>query len=63
MSITEWVRMLNEAGFNAMPLGLNYAIEDYVDGSHFSNKASPRMAADVAGMLRKMAGSGLSAGR
>jgi len=56
LSVNEWVRMLDRAGFNAMPLGLNYAAEDYIDGSHFSNKASARMAVEVAGKLRTMTG-------
>ena len=54
MSISEWVRMLYEAGFNAMPMGLNYRPEDFIDPTHFSNFASTRMAAEAASMLREM---------
>ena len=54
MAISEWVRMLDEAGFNAMPMGVNYRPEDYADPTHFSNLASTRMAAEAASMLREI---------
>jgi hypothetical protein len=45
---------LNEKGFNAMTMGLNYVSDDYVDFKHHSGSAAPKMAEDVAVKLRSM---------
>jgi hypothetical protein len=54
-AITESVRAYQEAGFDAIPLGLHYPADCYVDTSHFSNAASTRMARDVASEVEKIA--------
>jgi len=54
-AILGWVDALREAGFRAIPLGLDYSDEDYVDTSHFSEKAAPKMADDVMREIQKIA--------
>ena len=53
-SVLEDAKTLGDQGFHAIPLGIGYASEDYVDSSHFSNSAAPKMAEDVAAALLKM---------
>jgi hypothetical protein len=54
-SLRNWSETLNNAGFQAFPLGIDYDSEDFIDAHHFSNRAAPKMAADVAVRLRRMA--------
>ena len=37
------------------PLGIDYESEDFIDAHHFSNRGAPKMAADVAAKVRRMA--------
>lgn len=54
-SVTDSVRAYREAGFDSIPLGLDYSAEDFSDPSHFSDAAAPRMAKDVSAEIRRMA--------
>lgn len=54
-AITESVRAYQAAGFDAIPLGLGYPANHYIDTSHFSNAASPRMAREVAREIENVA--------
>jgi hypothetical protein len=54
-SLLKWSETLNHAGFQAFPLGTDYDSEDFIDAHHFSNRGAPKMAADVAAMIRRMA--------
>ena len=54
-SLHNWSQTLNAAGFDAFSLGNHYDSEDFVDAHHFSNRAAPKMAADVAHRVRQMA--------
>lgn len=54
-ALAESVRAYQEAGFDAIPLGLHYPANHYIDTSHFSNAASPRMAREVAQEIEKIA--------
>ena len=54
-SLRNWSATLNDAGFQAFPLGINYESEDFIDAHHFSDRAAPKMAADVAARVRRMA--------
>jgi len=55
-AISEWVKTLGRAGYRSMSLGLDYKAEDYVDISHFSEKAAPKMADDVMRGILEIAG-------
>ena len=54
-SLRSWSETLNNAGFQAFPLGIDYESEDFIDAHHFSNRGAPKMAADVAAKVRRMA--------
>jgi lysophospholipase L1-like esterase len=54
-SLRNWSETLNDAGFQAFPLGRDYDSEDFIDAHHFSNRGAPKMAADVAARVRRMA--------
>ena len=54
-SLRSWSETLNNAGFQAFPLGIDYESEDFIDAHHFSNRGAPKMAADVAARVRRMA--------
>ena len=54
-SLRSWSETLNDAGFQAFPLGIDYESEDFIDAHHFSNRGAPKMAADVAARVRRMA--------
>ena len=54
-SLRDWSETLNAAGFQTFPLGTDYDSEDFIDAHHFSNKAAPKMAADVAERVRRLA--------
>ncbi len=54
-SLRNWSETLSKAGFQAFPLGIDYESEDFIDAHHFSNMGAPKMAADVAARLRRMA--------
>lgn len=45
---------LQNAGFGAVAIGLNYPFSYYVDGQHFSWEASPQIAQDVAREVRRV---------
>lgn len=50
----ELIKFFHQDGFHAMLLGFGYPYQDYVEASHFSNTAAPRMAKEVASCLRTM---------
>jgi hypothetical protein len=54
-AVTDSARAYRKAGFDSIPLGLDYSAEDFSDPSHFSDAAAPKMAKDVANEIRRMA--------
>ena len=54
-SLRNWSETLDDAGFEVFPLGIDYESEDFIDAHHFSNRGAPKMAADVADRVRRMA--------
>lgn len=54
-AVTDSARAYRKAGFDSIPLGLDYSAEDFSDPSHFSDAAAPRMAKDVSAEILRMA--------
>jgi hypothetical protein len=54
-AVTDSARAYRMAGFDSIPMGLDYSAEDFSDPSHFSDAAAPRMAKDVSAEIRQMA--------
>jgi hypothetical protein len=52
--ILDWNRALVDAGFQALPLGMNYD-SDFIDALHLSEKVAPRMALEIAEKVRSIA--------
>ena len=54
LSISEWVKLLEQSDFHAIAFGKGYSHQEYADGAHFSNEGSSSMAKDVAREIKKM---------
>lgn len=54
-AITGWVQALRDAGFAALPIGLDYPVDAFRDSVHFSNAAAPRLAREVGAEVEAIA--------
>jgi hypothetical protein len=54
--LSSWAEALRGAGYCALPIGMDYADEDFIDLSHFSEDSVTKFSREVGMEVKKMAG-------